>query len=342
MPPLISIVVPVYNCEHLLPRCIDSLCAQHYSKFELILINDGSSDRSGDICDAYAARDSRLRVIHQRNAGVSAARNRGLECSRGDFICFVDGDDYVDAGYLDAFFSGLDDATDLVFQGIIEEYSGQVIRREPESRRYDRSAVPDGISDINRWTTFDCFGYVCNKLYRRSIIEQRKLRFRTDCSLSEDRLFALHYLRYARNMSVVHACHYHYHPHPGGLFMRKRSFEESKQVAEWNWEAAMALMEDRPSVRLLTDTRRMYIKTFRGIISDLLQSDRELSFVTSVIGDFLQEYRRWLPLAAPANRMQRIEDWALKFPLRISCPLVRILHRLRQLKHAIASHPRRI
>ena len=339
MTPLISIIVPVYNCEPLLPRCIDSLCAQHYSNFELILINDGSSDRSGDICDAYAARDSRLRVIHQRNAGVSAARNRGLECSRGDFLCFVDGDDYVDADYLDAFVSGLDDATDLVFQGMIEEHGGQAIRKIPEAHRYDRKAVPDGISDINKWAMF---GYVWNKLYRRSLIEQRKLRFRTDCSLSEDRLFALHYLRYARNMNVVHACCYHYRPHPGGLSMRKRSFEESKQVAEWNWEAAMALMEDRPSARFLTDTRRMYIRTFRGIISELLQSDRELSFVTAAIGAFLQEYRLWLPLAPPSTRMQRLEDLALKLPLRLSCPLVRILHRLRPLKHAFSSHTRRI
>mgnify|MGYP000944870498 CR=1 FL=1 len=91
----ISIIVPVYNVEDFLPRCIDSILNQTYSNFELILINDGSTDKSGEMCDFYASKDNRIKVIHKINGGVSSARNRGLDNSTGDWITFVDADDYI-------------------------------------------------------------------------------------------------------------------------------------------------------------------------------------------------------------------------------------------------------
>ena len=92
---LISIIVPVYNVEKYLPRCIDSILMQTYSNFEVILVNDGSEDGSGQICDEYAAKDSRIKVIHQSNAGVAAARNVALRSASGDYLGFVDSDDYI-------------------------------------------------------------------------------------------------------------------------------------------------------------------------------------------------------------------------------------------------------
>ena len=96
MQPKISIIVPIYNVELYLPRCIDSVLSQSFSDFELVLINDGSTDQSGDICDEYATKDSRIKVIHQDNKGVSYARNRGLDVATGEYIAFVDPDDYID------------------------------------------------------------------------------------------------------------------------------------------------------------------------------------------------------------------------------------------------------
>lgn len=93
--PLISVIVPVYKVEQYLHRCVDSILAQTYTNLEIILIDDGSPDRSGEICDEYAAKDSRIRVIHQENAGVSAARNAGLDVCSGEYIAFVDSDDYI-------------------------------------------------------------------------------------------------------------------------------------------------------------------------------------------------------------------------------------------------------
>lgn len=98
--PLISVIVPVYNVKTLLPRCINSLLSQKFTDYELLLIDDGSTDGSGDICDEYGKKDSRIKVIHKQNEGVSKTRNRGIDEARGEWITFVDSDDYITPDYL--------------------------------------------------------------------------------------------------------------------------------------------------------------------------------------------------------------------------------------------------
>ena len=105
----VSVIVPAYNVEDYLPRCLDSLLAQTFRDFELILVDDGSTDTTGTICDRYGETDARVRVLHQANAGVSAARNRALEIVSGAFITFVDADDTTDPTYLERLYTGMQD-----------------------------------------------------------------------------------------------------------------------------------------------------------------------------------------------------------------------------------------
>ncbi len=105
--PLISVIVPVYKVEAYLPACVDSILAQSYTDFELILVDDGSPDHCGEMCDSYAQKDARVRVIHQKNGGLSAARNTGMDAATGEYITFVDSDDLVAPMYLKALYSGL-------------------------------------------------------------------------------------------------------------------------------------------------------------------------------------------------------------------------------------------
>ena len=92
---MISVIVPVYNSEKRLHKCIDSILGQTYTNFELLLINDGSTDTSGDICEEFAEKDERIKVFHKKNGGASSARNIGIDNAKGEYICFVDSDDYV-------------------------------------------------------------------------------------------------------------------------------------------------------------------------------------------------------------------------------------------------------
>ena len=98
-----SIIVPVYNSESFIKVCLDSILEQTYPDFELLLIDDGSTDRSGEICDKYAGKDSRIRVFHEKNEGVSASRNKGLEMASGRYVNFVDSDDWVSPDYLQSY-----------------------------------------------------------------------------------------------------------------------------------------------------------------------------------------------------------------------------------------------
>lgn len=116
--PKISVIVPVYNVEKYLRRCIDSILAQTFTDFELLLIDDGSKDNSGDICDGYAMKDERVRVFHKKNGGVSSARNLGLDNAKGEWVSFVDADDYLDNCYYNNFLS-FHDISDIVFTGFI-------------------------------------------------------------------------------------------------------------------------------------------------------------------------------------------------------------------------------
>ncbi len=102
--PAVSVIVPVYNVEPYLARCLDSILAQTFTDFELLLIDDGSPDRCGEICDEYPGKDNRVRVFHQPNAGVSCARNKGLDVAKGHYVVFVDSDDYVLPSYLHALY----------------------------------------------------------------------------------------------------------------------------------------------------------------------------------------------------------------------------------------------
>ena len=99
---LLSVIVPVYNVEKYLNRCVASICGQTYRAIEVILVDDGSGDGSGRICDEWAKKDARVRVLHVENGGVSRARNLGMEAARGDYICFVDSDDWLDLDYFAA------------------------------------------------------------------------------------------------------------------------------------------------------------------------------------------------------------------------------------------------
>lgn len=206
--PYISIIVPIYNCEDVLRRCVDSIISQTFSNFELILVNDGSKDASGDICDSYSLLDRRVRAIHKVNGGVSSARNVGLDAATGEYIAFADADDYVEADWLNIFVSNLGDS-DLCVQGknVLRGQSNYKVFIANESEIRNDSSQ----SLISNLIKFRLLGYVCTKLFKRSIIETKRIRFNTDIHFREDDLFVVEYACNIGSFSIASECGYNYY-----------------------------------------------------------------------------------------------------------------------------------
>ena len=186
--PELSIIVPVYKVEKYLPKCIDSILAQTFRDFELLLIDDGSPDRCGEICDAYAARDRRIRVIHQKNQGVSAARNAGLDAACGTYLSFLDSDDSFSPQLFERMISVQKSThADVVVCGFssFAEDGSMVFQSSLPERAYSAEQLWDAI-----YTVPDPLEGVCwNKLFLRSKIGRS--RFPVGVARAEDTLFLL-------------------------------------------------------------------------------------------------------------------------------------------------------
>lgn len=186
--PRISCIIPIYNVEKYLHRCIDSILAQTFTDFELILVDDGSPDNCGKICDEYAEKNSRVRVIHQTNNGVSAARNAGLDVAHGEYVCFVDGDDYIALETFEFFMN----ETEIKDIDMFE--SSGFILNESESNLIPMRLCyrHDCIQHIGTWerkllkNIFSVHSMPRTILVRRSIIESQKIRYNENFSFLED------------------------------------------------------------------------------------------------------------------------------------------------------------
>lgn len=207
---LISIVIPVYNSERFLRPCLDSVLAQTFNDFELILVDDGSVDLSGKICDEYAKKDSRVRVFHKENGGVSSARNLGMDNARGQWATFVDSDDVLDRSFLENFKPDKLDKSALAFQQFsVKKGPGNFLKPGVyEDLILGNSA---NFADLNKLILF---GEAVSKLYSLEIVRGANMRFDEKISLHEDHLFYWQYLSHIRKFSASERVGYFYRIDP--------------------------------------------------------------------------------------------------------------------------------
>ena len=217
MSPTVSIIVPVYNAEHTISRCIESILNQKYTDFELLLVNDGSTDRSGAICDAYAARDSRVRVIHKENSGVSDTRNTALNQAKGTYLQFLDSDDWITP---DATSSLVRTAESGSCDLVVSDFYRVVGERVSQKGDID----DDGLMTREEYAAHMMenpadfyYGVLWNKLYRREIVEAHHLRMDPQISWCEDFMFNLEYIRYAETFRALQVPIYYYVKTKGSL-----------------------------------------------------------------------------------------------------------------------------
>lgn len=211
---LFSVIIPVYNCKDSLAGTVGSVLASGVSDFEILLIDDGSSDGTAGICDALAADHGNIRCIHQSNAGVSAARNRGIAEAAGDYILFFDADDAVDSGSL-AYACDLVRQTrpDMLIFGLSFDYyfHGRLYRRD------DLVCEDEGLLDGKQWRaafeklyTCNALSPVWNKFIRREILVERGIRFRRDMIEMEDFLFVVHCMAHCDRVYLLPEAIYRY------------------------------------------------------------------------------------------------------------------------------------
>ena len=221
--PLVSIIVPVYNAEKYLNRCIDSILSQTMTDFELLLIDDGSKDNSGRICDEYAEKDARVRVFHKPNGGVSSARNLGLDNAKGKWITFVDADDRCSCNYLEHLLSKVDDDTDLIISyAVICDSTGEKAEVYPEYKvnatNFERLFVD---SDMH-WHTSPWA-----KLYRASIIYENSLRFNEMMHIGEDADFLFSFMLITDKIYVSSDTDYYYNCDVSGSLTKRINILDS-------------------------------------------------------------------------------------------------------------------
>ncbi|MDY5570330.1 MAG: glycosyltransferase [Candidatus Cryptobacteroides sp.] len=203
--PKISVIIPVYNAESTLRRCVDSVLVQTFTDFECLLIDDGSKDRSGEICDEYARKDSRVKVFHKENGGVSSARNVGLDNARGEWITFVDSDDWIDVHSIMNYQIAVDNDVDMVIQGY-------VIENASSENSYFGIDYTGTVSDVITHLDKDNYlGFVWNKLFNHNLLVTSSLKFDETMSFQEDFLYSLDYMTLCRRIRSISFSGYHYY-----------------------------------------------------------------------------------------------------------------------------------
>lgn len=321
MQPKVTVIMPVYGVEKYVGRAIESILNQTLTDFELLVVDDGSPDRSGEICDAFAARDPRVRVFHQENAGAPAARNRAMDHARGEYLFFLDADDWAEPRMLEEMYAlGRDHNLELVVAGFyIDTYCDdaetdcfrQVLNvpsRLYSSQREFREAAY-ALFDKNQ------FYPPWNKLYLRSYIEDRDLRFPQ--TFWDDFPFVLSVLRDVERVGVTEKAYYH--------FIRARAESETaryregmyqKREEEHAWMLDLYEHWDVHDEQSLEMIHRRYAERLVGCIENVTCSDCSLSrreqkaVVRSMIAT--PQARTAVEKAVPRSTMMRAMLWPIK------------------------------
>lgn len=297
----VSIIVPIYNVERYLEACIESILSQTYGNFELILVDDGSPDQCGIICDKYATQDSRIKVIHKENQGLGMARNTGLDYAIGEFVCFVDSDDWLeqhaieywiraqrkyDADIVMCNYQKRNDNKEVLYRYEIRNkeccYRGKEIEQEIFWPMIGQESMVREDFTINMcvWTN----------LYRRELIESEQIRFLSEREyLSEDICFNLQYLLSCKVAVMIPESLYCYRYNPTSLTSRYKGDEYQKAVALYNKVQSWAKQAKREEFKEFR-VERFFLTKVRELMFRLCESDMAYRAKKSMCRSILKDY----------------------------------------------------
>ena len=233
--PLVSVIVPIFKIDRFLGHCIESIISQTYRNIEIILVDDGSPDRCPELCDLYAGKDERIRVIHKQNGGLVSARKAGLEISRGEYVTYVDGDDWIGAGHISSLVgSALTTGSDMVCAGFTRNFFS---RQTPYTNPYP-AGVYEGEALTELWKNMLSYGpfyrlgiytYVWNKLFRRELLYDVQMAVDERISIGEDGAVTYPALLRCSRVSVTESVAYHYRQREDSMLKQSSNYGDEAQ-----------------------------------------------------------------------------------------------------------------
>lgn len=267
--PLISVLVPIYKIDQYLGICIESLLNQTYKNLEIILVDDGSPDRCPEICDLYARKDSRIKVIHKPNGGLVSARKAGMLAATGDYIGYVDGDDWVGQGFYHALYSSISESgADIAIAGFSRDLfaSTKNMLNAIPSGVYEGEAL-DGIKkQMISYGDFYCHGlttYLWNKLFRREAILQYQLDMDERITIGEDAATTYNAIMGANKIVVTDNCAYHYRQREDSMLKTTLNYAEEYRKVKYLHDYMMKSLSVWPEeYHLQEQTRDLIVSTY--------------------------------------------------------------------------------
>lgn len=254
--------MPVYNAEKYLNRSIESIMNQTYNNIEIILVNDGSTDNSLEICTNYQEKDNRIKLINQENKGVSFARNKGIDESTGDYIMFIDSDDYIEKNMIEDMVEKIiEDDIDLIISGIKMSYikNGQVIQEEKYQLKDKMYTIEEMLNDILIDIDLICICGPCCKLYKTEIIKNNRIKFTNEFTMGEDTWYNLDYIDACTGKVVTMSnIYYNYmRENPDSLFTKYH--DDYIKVTEKVYNKFLNLLERKSNSETIDRYEKNYI-----------------------------------------------------------------------------------
>lgn len=280
MKPKVSIVVPIYNVEKYLRRCVDSLRNQTLDEIEIILVDDGSPDNCPQICDEYANMDNRIKVIHKKNGGLSDARNFGIREANGEYLLMVDSDDWCENSMVEELYNTMVfDETDITICGYNIDYTNNNFSVYADLGEAKKFCGKVGIAEaIYKLDTLGMFNVVWNKMYKTEIIKENNLKFEKDGVPGEDILFNCEYFKYINSIKLIPKRLHHYMREDEDTLVSKYREDLYAQVQRFN-KAKKDLYDyyDMNTEKYLKLYANTYIEYVSSAITNLYKRDCELN-----------------------------------------------------------------
>ena len=283
---MVSIIVPVYNVAPFLDECIASIVSQSYTEWEAILVDDGSTDGSSNICDCWSKKDSRIKVIHQSNSGVSTARNNGIDAASGEYITFVDSDDYVDESYLQEMINATKKSPcDIVVSGVKYKYKNREEKIFAPSKKCSFTLSQENCVTFVELNKVHLFYAPYSKLYRSDIIKGNNIAFPKGISYGEDLLFIYNYLSHTKNIACTTQVNYNYRILGSGTLSSKhRDDQFAVNYSQWKILKSFYVnkeMWNDCSQELLY--KRLWGNIYDGIFLYPLLNHKEKGYINNIL-----------------------------------------------------------